>query len=192
VSTPDDLHGDYPTIEKSRCVFCREPIRTDAVICSQCKNYQDCRKYFTLSSTVLSLLVALFSVLTVAVPVLKNALTPQRSAIHCSLLHWTSEGVSLIVSNRGTRPATAKALKLMARDTTTKATSLQFKPTFTDPILEPGKSRVLDFRGSVSDIFTDIPPIQNFRATYRLNLIIFPFSSERGNIDVGNWNNFDE
>src|SRR5258708_30177036 len=52
----------------SRCVTCREKIERGAKICIRCNQFQDWRRFFGLSSTILSLLVALVSVLSIAIP----------------------------------------------------------------------------------------------------------------------------
>jgi hypothetical protein len=64
-----------------KCRECGEQIPESARKCSKCDAYQDWRHIFGFGTTTLSLLVALFSVLTVAVPVLERAFTPTYEAV---------------------------------------------------------------------------------------------------------------
>ena len=63
------------------CKVCAEEIKKAARICIKCNSYQDWRANLSVSNTVLALLVALISVLTAAVPALKQTFTPKNSSI---------------------------------------------------------------------------------------------------------------
>lgn len=63
------------------CRVCGESIKEVARVCYHCGNYQDWRGENAVGSSVLSLLVALFDVLTVAVPVIVDSLTTKNSAL---------------------------------------------------------------------------------------------------------------
>src|SRR5258708_28682650 len=76
----------------SRCVTCREKIERGAKICIRCNQFQDWRRFFGLSSTILSLLVALVSVLSIAIPAVLNLRPPQKTTIFFSFLELKSEG----------------------------------------------------------------------------------------------------
>src|SRR5882724_7238207 len=141
------------------CILCREQIPSGAKICTKCDSYQDWRRYFGVSSTVLSLLVALVSVLTVAVPVVRNALTPDRSDVRCSVLEWSAGGVTLVVSNRGVRPAILKNLRLKPVTSTGRETNIIFAADFADPLLEPGKFRTVRFHRVIGSVQADLDPV---------------------------------
>lgn len=78
------------------CILCCEQIPSGAKICTKCDAYQDWRRFFGVSGTILTLLVALVSVLAIGGPAVRNALTPNRSDVRCSLLAWTASGVTLV------------------------------------------------------------------------------------------------
>jgi hypothetical protein len=120
------------------CLECREPLRAGAGKCVRCNAYQDWRRYFAFSTTVLSLLIALLSVATVCIPVLIDALRPADAVIRLSIgdistpsLAWSyyrqragwgdlpphvadrfeiSLVVRLVATNSGTRPGVIEAV----------------------------------------------------------------------------------
>ena len=54
------------------CKICKEKIHKDAIICTHCNNFQNWRRHLGLSSSFLSILLALISVSTVFITVLAN------------------------------------------------------------------------------------------------------------------------
>jgi hypothetical protein len=86
------------------CRICAEEIKWAATQCIHCKSYQDWRSTLGFSTTVLSLLVALVSVLTVALPVFKAAVTPKNSALTYTVQGSTEGRIFVLVSNLGNRP----------------------------------------------------------------------------------------
>jgi hypothetical protein len=87
------------TADSKPCVVCQEPIKLHASKCIHCGSYQDWRSNisFSLSTSVLSLLVALITVLTAAVPVLKEALTPKNSHLTFSFQGASTDPIRLVV-----------------------------------------------------------------------------------------------
>jgi predicted nucleic acid-binding Zn ribbon protein len=86
------------------CKVCGEPIKKSARVCIHCSNYQDWRSELSISSTVLSLLVALFSVLTVAVPVIEQALEVKNAKLLFAPQGQTDKFITIMASNTGIRP----------------------------------------------------------------------------------------
>jgi hypothetical protein len=74
--------------------------------CIHCDSYQDWRGNISLGGTVLSLLVAVFSVLTVAVPVLVAALSLKNSDLIFTLQYADADKIEMLASNVGSRPGT--------------------------------------------------------------------------------------
>ncbi len=169
------------------CRLCCSPIPVGANFCSECDTYQDWRRYFGVSSTILTLLIALFSVLTVAIPVVRNALTPERSDIHCSLVRWGGEEATLLITNRGIRPAVVRNLRLEPVENRGVQSPVSFATELSDPILEPGKSRTIIFHGVIGTVTADLTPPAQLRDRYNLVLDIFPFRKEAGTIKCDNW-----
>lgn len=86
------------------CKICAEEIKVAAKQCIHCKSYQDWRSRLGFSTTILSLLVALVSVLTTAVPVVKTAITPNNSVLTFTVQGSTLDTILVLVSNLGNRP----------------------------------------------------------------------------------------
>lgn len=68
--------GELPPGTK-RCKVCAEPINISAKKCIHCQSDQEWTSRLGFSATVLSLLVALITVLTAAIPVIRDAITPR-------------------------------------------------------------------------------------------------------------------
>ncbi len=86
------------------CRVCGEDIKAAAKKCVHCDSYQDWRGQLGLSTEVLSLLVALISVLTIAVPVFVNAFAVENSRFAFSFQRSEELAFTVFVSNEGTRP----------------------------------------------------------------------------------------
>jgi hypothetical protein len=169
-----------------RCKICKEEIPNGAIYCTHCNRYQDFRRLFGISSTVLSLLVALVAVLSATLPTLIKILTPSHSDVHCSLLDWQGFQVRLVVANKGISPAVVKGLNL-----TPGVKGAFFQLEGTQQVLEPGKYQILTFDNRVNGIVSDLPQLDGtFRTAHSLLLIIFPYASERSDIECENWRNF--
>jgi hypothetical protein len=98
------------------CKVCGEPIKKVARICINCNSYQDWRAEVSVSNTVLSLLVALFSVLTVALPAITTFLTPKNSNLIFSYEGTIGDTISLLVTNVGIRPGAVHYLIIRFAD----------------------------------------------------------------------------
>ena len=69
-----------------KCIACKEEIVNAAWKCIHCGTVQNWRRYLSLSSTVLALLVALLSVLTVFIPVVVDLVSTNSADIRTVLL----------------------------------------------------------------------------------------------------------
>jgi hypothetical protein len=166
------------------CSMCREVIPKGALICRSCKNFQDWRRHFGLSSTILSLLVALVAVLNTTIPVLINAGKPNHSDVRCSVLHWGRTDADLVVVNRGTRPAVVKQLELAPRNPSAEVKPIVLTLPDRPVILDAEKSFILRFNHIIDIPVWDAKAIKQ----WTLELVIFPFSSEPNRIPCDNWN----
>jgi hypothetical protein len=88
---------------------CAEPIKKAARKCIHCDSYQDWHANIGMSSTVLSLLVALVSVLTAAIPVVKDAFTPKNALLTATFQGANSDRLSVLFTNQGTRPGSVSS-----------------------------------------------------------------------------------
>lgn len=95
-----------------RCRECREPLHPNARRCASCGAFQNWRRFLALSSTVLSLLVALISVSALAIPILKEAFEPQHSRVAVEAPFFSGDFGYLYVANEGARPALVESIVL--------------------------------------------------------------------------------
>jgi len=107
--------GDLPEGTK-RCVICAEPINESSQKCIHCGADQNrVRQRIGLSGNVLSMMVALVSVLGVVVPLLIKSATPDDSHLIFSLQHATDSELFVIVSNQGAEPGTVATATLQLK-----------------------------------------------------------------------------
>lgn len=95
---------ETPAAEITSCRTCKEPIRVGAIKCIHCDSFQDWRGSLSLSSTILSLLVALVSVLAFAGPILKELFIPKNSHVILSFSETVGDTMHVVASNTGNRP----------------------------------------------------------------------------------------
>jgi hypothetical protein len=103
-----DQHGSERqsslTSTEVPCNQCKQPIPAGARLCAHCNSYQDWRSYLSFSSTVLALLVALFTILTSAAPVaIKELNSRSRTSAHDPILE--GRVARLVMSNTGENPS---------------------------------------------------------------------------------------
>lgn len=102
-----------PSIKLAECIVCREQIKAGARKCIHCDSYQDWREYFNFSSSMLAWLVALVSVISLSLPVIKNALQKDNSKVVLAFQGIEEGYISLIASNLGTRPGSVGSAELI-------------------------------------------------------------------------------
>jgi hypothetical protein len=96
------------TAETKPCKVCGEAIKFAARKCIHCDSYQDWHAEIGMSSTMLSLLIALLSVLTISVPVVRDALTPAVSNLKFSYQGTASKIITVLIANTGIRTGTVR------------------------------------------------------------------------------------
>jgi hypothetical protein len=137
------------TSDTKLCKVCAEKIQSAARVCIHCSNYQDWRAELSVSSTILSLLVALSSVLTVGVPVISRALTPKNSNLLVNVQGYTDDGVIVLVTNLGIRPGTigtSAEYFMMNPAYPGNSVSMLLFSDAAPHIVGPSKSELLNFR----------------------------------------------
>ena len=152
------------TSDTKPCKMCGEAIKNAARVCIHCQNYQDWRAEINLSSTILALLVALGSVLTVAVPVIVTALTPKTSSLSFSNQGAANRVITILASNSGVRPGTVRNhFGLLVMTKTHGAIPIEFSINGFGggaAIIEPGKTQLLelipDFRHLPNDLIKEV------------------------------------
>jgi hypothetical protein len=75
-----------------------------AIRCTACGSYQNWRRYFDFSAVILSLLVALISVVAAVGPQIAALLPPWGSDLNIRSYYFSADTVSFIVENNGNKP----------------------------------------------------------------------------------------
>lgn len=89
----------------ARCIVCKGAIHSGAQKCIHCESFQDWRSHFGFSAVVLSLLVALISVITASVPVLQRVATPNLADVRYAIVGCSTDDIRVLASNVGNRVA---------------------------------------------------------------------------------------
>ena len=171
--------------ETKPCKVCGEAIKKVARVCIHCNNYQDWRGRINVSSTILSLLIALGSVLTVAVPVLKSALTPLNSNLIFSFQGASERRLGILVTNGGERPGSVRLRGIFAINPADRdvldARVQMIGPEYSAKVIDQGKSELLEF----SYIFNkDDPRYPGSLPSKARCTLILTWTDFRGNTDA--------
>ncbi|WP_205837170.1 hypothetical protein [Neorhizobium sp. T25_13] len=83
------------------CKQCCLPIPLEAKISTHCQSHQDWRGFFSISNTVLALLTALVSVLSIAIPNLYGLMHRPKSDMAAPMISMEGTTVRVLVNNRG-------------------------------------------------------------------------------------------
>jgi len=105
--------------EKKNCIVCHNEIFKEATKCTHCNSFQNWRRYLDFSKTFLALLIALFSVLGIVIPVLKDAMEKDFSQLEVKEYVILNDGISIITHNKGTKPGYISNSKIIVCNTTT-------------------------------------------------------------------------
>jgi hypothetical protein len=135
--------GDLPEGTK-RCQICAEPINEASRKCVHCGADQNVlRQRLGVSTSFLSMSVALVSVLGVVVPLLIQSATPDNSHLTFSLQYATETELFVIVSNQGREPGTVSLATLEVKGGKT----IHLRSSERAPVLivEPKKTELLHF-----------------------------------------------
>ena len=143
------------TGDTKSCKICGEEIKKTARKCIHCDSYQDWRGSLSLSQTVLALLIALISVATTAVPVIRESLFTKNAEVVEAFEGANDKVITFLVSNLGARPGSISRtmqLLLTTEEGSLWATLLSSEDVDSSAILlEPNKSLLLHFVYSPKD-----------------------------------------
>lgn len=109
--TPSPDASDAVEPPSKSCRECGKSIPAAAKKCAECDVYQDWRRIFSISNTSLSLLIALISVLAVALPAIKSVFIRSREKVTVRVVAQryeesvAAEALVILLSNSGTASA---------------------------------------------------------------------------------------
>ena len=178
---------ESPENHKELCLACFEEINIDATKCKHCGSFQDWRKNIILSNSILALLIALISVVSLSIPVFTEAFKNKNSNIILSYQTIKyGHAITILASNTGTRPGGVSTAILEVRgqdDNVIKipvegsnwagATtfikendSVQLRYDLSRGDKFPSQLKNLNFKDKLSNYtFTFIVPVNNFDQT---------------------------
>ncbi len=73
-------------VSNPRCLACKHEIEPGATKCVHCESFQNWKRHLQFSSTVLSLLIALFSVAGLTIPVLVKTFQSEKAEVKVQIL----------------------------------------------------------------------------------------------------------
>ena len=168
------------------CRTCGEEIKPLARKCIHCGSYQDFRSYLSAAIiTVLSLIVALVSLVITATPLISKAVKGESSNFSFSIQSPTDKAIPIFISNSGTRPGTVWRVELtLARQDSVRWEEHELKVVGEQvqwPLLvEPGTSRLFNFSYPVPHDNLDIQYKYNGQCS--LVMFVTDFSGTDGAI----------
>ncbi len=137
--------GDLPAGTK-RCTVCAEPINKDASKCIHCQSDQNWKSRLGLSSSILSLLVALVAVIGAVGPIIVKTFTPEDSRLISSFQGADQGRIRLLISNTGTRPGSIKPGGwITLPNGKQQAIGMTLPTAPNERVVEPGKSSLTSF-----------------------------------------------
>lgn len=166
-------------VSRKICITCAELIPDRAKRCNKCNSYQNWRRYFDYSSTVLALLTALVSVTTFALPVIKQSVFGENSEILSVFHGFDNDSFIMIATNQGTRPGTIGAAAFSYRHAQTGSGSgyiLKLTNAADDIFIEPGKSKLIRYQMmvfSLSETILDMIDTDNYECRISIDVIQF-------------------
>ncbi len=107
-----------------KCKICKEKIHKYALKCTHCGSFQNWRRHLGLSTSFLSILVALISVLTVFITIFLDSTIKNDSDINASVINWQRTYfsdqsklyqvliVEIFITNSGKKPGAMKAFSI--------------------------------------------------------------------------------
>ena len=109
----DETAEPQPVEDKVPCTHCKEPLKAGANFCNACRHYQDWRRFFFFSGTILTQLTTLFTVvggLFAAGVYVYTHLAHSHTSI--TFAGANDNEIFVHVSNTGWRPSTLRGYRL--------------------------------------------------------------------------------
>lgn len=161
----------------TRCRTCQHELPPRAKRCLKCDSFQDWRRFFSMGSVVLSLLIALFSVLGTILPVVVSIFTPARSDVLFSLHSVTTNRVVVVSTNQGSRPAIIQNAVFRVFDSHGSEQSvlnLKLPEETEELVVLPGSLRIIPSVPTVSGVAAALPLLpENYRCVVEFSVIAF-------------------
>jgi hypothetical protein len=130
--------------DKKPCPVCGEKIARAAHKCVECDSYLDWRRYVNVSSSVVSLLIALISVMALSVQHIKGVFDKGHSNVRVAVVRTSPGMISLLAFNDGNRPGAVSPAEFDVYDSRVGNVQYMMVPKDGAFIVEPGKAKQID------------------------------------------------
>ncbi len=124
-----------------KCIECRKEIQDDASKCTECGSFQDWRRHFSSGSMVLSLIVALVSVLALSAEKIQSLVTGYNSNLSISGIEASNGKITLVALNDGGQASAIMWAELEVQDPRAGVNQITFKPKSKDYVVEAHEVR---------------------------------------------------
>ena len=155
------MNNDMPakSIETKPCISCKEPIRINAIKCFHCEQFQNWKRHLVFSGIVLSLLIALFSVIGVVTPIVQKAFITERASLKLAVISGNYNKIQFMLSNLGKRSAVISEVTIVSDIKGNNKSDILY-PDILGKVIEPDKSySILTITKDQHIIPSAIPPI---------------------------------
>jgi hypothetical protein len=192
-STNDSKNTGEDAVVTSKtipCIACKEDIKIGAIRCVHCDSLQDWRRHFNIGTVVLSLLIALFSVITTLYQVIISNIKPKYSEVYFEILKAEDQSLQIAAINKGNLAAIfRKATLITIRDGKKKekrnllyreATETKHDKQIT-PIIEPSKVTIFELLSEINGIPAELPKqtLEKEMCEYSIQIDIATFGKEK-------------
>ncbi len=125
-----------------QCCECRQDIRHSAIRCHYCTAIQGWHRWIKIPLIICGFSLTIVSIW--AADPTKQILDPKVAHIQPSIIAGDHSGITVALSNNGTRPATLVELQITSKGDSGLPSSWYLRSDFDGKILEPSKSYIID------------------------------------------------
>lgn len=129
-----DEHG---ATETKDCRQCAIPIPVAAKLCKECGSFQDWRGHLSFSNSILALLVALISVISISISNISPLFSSENSEVVLSNAMIRGDTLLVVATNTGTRPGIVESVKVRGKLFNDAVTTIA-PTTPNDAFIRPG------------------------------------------------------
>jgi len=143
------------------CKICRKSIEMGAIKCTECGSFQNWRRHFSISTVVLSLLIALISVTTTAIQVSKGLLAKEQSDIRFSIVRYGPDSIMIMGSNLGDRAGALRhaTLAIKSKDKVVNTYNLVWEDV--DLVIKPGSWRLFNMKPAINSTTINLIQVES-------------------------------
>lgn len=139
------------------CRICREEIKEGAKKCTNCGAFQNWRRFIDLGNSTLALVIALFSVASIGVPYLVDALRSNSARLIFSPVYWQGDKLGLAIENIGKGPGHVKSASIFYLAESDRMNALEYaakSDKLDQSFFVGGSSRLIELEFQVPDYST--------------------------------------